>query len=737
MFVGRQCVPLDVQCDKVPHCADASDEDVCVPFRKEIDNSITLPPPALIQFDGRGATFVRPLNSSGVNGSSVCPETHFQCPDNGYCLPVFVLCNGVYDCPGHEDEVDCDSYKCPGFYRCRGSTVCVHASQLCDGVYQCPQRDDEWLCNATCPQSCTCYGLAFVCRGLFPVNKHPELRYLKANGSGLNYAEVGENLLLTYLDLSTCNITDLVQLNLPNLLSLDLRHNHLISVTDHHLSGLVNLRHLTLANNPLTSVFKQRIVSSASFSNLRTLDLSGVSLPEVDVSALSVFPSLNTLNLSHCGVDRVLGDGFQALQQLRVLDLRGCPLTLFPRGVFDGLDDLQAVFSDNYKLCCPVTLPLRFNPANCKAPSDEISSCQSLLRSNIYRVVLSAFAVLALTGNAICCFGVIMAEAQNKIGFVVFVANLCISNFVMGIYMTVVSVADRHYLGTYLWNDVTWRNSAACRTAGFLFLLSSVVSAFIVCLITLDRFLVLHFPASQLRFNRNTAVLASALAWTAGLTIATVRLLFHTPHWRVYSQTGICVPLPFSRKNYNDTFQVMVVLNLVLFVLVALGQVFIYWSVQKKAMSASHFTGKAHNDLILARRFLTVAVSNCLCWFPVGVLELLSWNGIPTASEVRVATAILVLPLNPATNPFLYTLNVVLGRRRQQREDRLKEFLLSHVNTRDADIDNSVRLCNVTQDDALYVFKQWISKGVLHLEHASKCLLARESLEDQTTLQHA
>ena len=711
---------------------------MCGPFRKDIDNSITLPPPALIQFDGRGATFVRPLNGSGVNGSSVCPETHFQCPDNGYCLPVFVLCNGVYDCPGHEDEVDCDSYKCPGFYRCRGSTVCVHASELCDGSYQCPQRDDEWLCNVTCPQNCTCYGLAFVCRGFFPVHKHPELRYLKANGSGLNYADVGENVLLTYLDLSKCNISDLVQLNLPNLLSLDLSHNHLTSVTDHHLSGLVNLRHLTLANNPLTSVFKQRVVSSASFPNLRTLDLSGVSLPEMDVSALSVFPSLNTLNLSHCGVDRVLGDGFQALQQLRVLDLRGCPLTLFPRGVFDGLDDLQSAFADNYKLCCPATLPLRFNPANCKAPSDEISSCQSLLRSNIYRVVLSAFAVLAVTGNAICCFGgVVMAEAQNKMGFVVFVANLCISNFVMGIYMTVVSVADRHYLGTYLWNDVTWRNSAACKTAGFLFLMSSVVSAFIVCLITLDRFLVLHFPVSQLRFNRNTAVLASALAWTAGLTIATVRLLFHTSHWRVYSQTGICVPLPFSRKNYNDTFQVMVVLNLVLFVLVALGQVFIYWSVQKKAMSASHFTGKAHNDLILARRFLTVAVSNCLCWFPVGVLELLSWNGIPTASEVRVATAILVLPLNPATNPFLYTLNVVLGRRRQQREDRLKQFLLSRVNTQEADIDNCARLCNVTQDDALYVFKQWLSKGVLHLEHASECLLARESPEDLTNLQHA
>ena len=42
-------------CDGVPDCDDVSDEDVCGPLRKDIDNSITLPPPALIQFDGRGA----------------------------------------------------------------------------------------------------------------------------------------------------------------------------------------------------------------------------------------------------------------------------------------------------------------------------------------------------------------------------------------------------------------------------------------------------------------------------------------------------------------------------------------------------------------------------------------------------------------------------------------------------------------------------------------------------------
>ena len=452
------------------------------------------------------------------------------------------------------------------------------------------------------------------------------------------------------------------------------------------------------------------------------------------MSALSVFPSLNTLNLSHCGVDRVLGDGFQALQQLRVLDLRGCPLTLFPRGVFDGLDDLQAVFADNYKLCCPATLPLRFNPANCKAPSDEISSCQSLLRSNLY-IFLSIFAVLAFVGNSISIFiRLFVTKVKHKMGFAVFVANLCMSDFLMGVYLSLIGVADRHYLGTYLWNDVIWRNSAACKTAGFLSLLSNEVSAFIICLITLDRLLVLRFPFSQLRFNRTKAVMVSALVWTAGLVIAVVPLLPWTSHWRFFSQTGIYIPLPVTRKDFagrSYAFGVMIVLNFALFMLIALGQLLIYQSVQKNKMRNNETTAKGSRDLTLTRRLVTVAVSDFLCWFPIGVLGLMASSGTPIPSEVNVALAIFVLPLNSAINPFLYTLNMLLERRRQRREDRFKQLLLSQMQAQDTNSDRVARLCSCTQEEALRISKQWLKEGILSAENVSRCLVNIESMNSK------
>nr|KAG5694753.1 hypothetical protein BaRGS_002706 [Batillaria attramentaria] len=130
-------------------------------------------------------------------------------------------------------------------------------------------------------------------------------------------------------------------------------------------------------------------------------------------------------------------------------------------------------------------------------------------------------------------------------------------------------------------------------------------------------------------------------------------------------------------KGRDYSFGVMVVLNFVLFLLISVGQAFIYWSVRLNSMATE--TTRKSQDLTIARRLITVAVSDFLCWFPVGLLGLMAAAGIPVASEFSVFTAVIVLPLNSALNPFLYTYNVLAEKRRKAREARLLELLQSQV----------------------------------------------------------
>jgi hypothetical protein len=257
----------------------------------------------------------------------------------------------------------------------------------------------------------------------------------------------------------------------------------------------------------------------------------------------------------------------------------------------------------------------------------------------------------------------------------------------MGVYLAVIGIADRLYSGTYLWNEHRWRHSTACSLAGFLSLLSCEM-----CLVTLDRFLVLRFPFSQIRFRARSAHVASLVVWCVGLALAAIPLLPVTSHWQFYSQTAICIPLPITNNDFPGqpfSFAVIIVLNFVLFICVSVGQVVIYWSVQANSMSTTNFNTTTAasttklKDVTIARSHITVAMSDFLCWFPKGLLGLLAWRGVPIPREVNVVMAVLALPLNSALNPFLYTLNVIMERRRRAGDERLRRFIMAKLQAKE------------------------------------------------------
>ena len=76
----------------------------------------------------------------------------------------------------------------------------------------------------------------------------------------------------------------------------------------------------------------------------------------------------------------------------------------------------------------------------------------------------------------------------------------------------------------------------------------SEVSALLIVLITVDRLLVLRFPLSGWRLTWGGATAACLSAWAVGGALAATPLLPATAHWRFYSQTGICMPLPFAAQ---------------------------------------------------------------------------------------------------------------------------------------------------------------------------------------------
>ena len=96
-----QCTDEGQLCDVNPDCYDGSDE-VCQSPRQTL--KLTTLPLAVLQVDVKEQPFLRQMKDSDE-----CPVTHIQC-FQGFCLPIYLRCNGVDDCPNREDEISCETY---------------------------------------------------------------------------------------------------------------------------------------------------------------------------------------------------------------------------------------------------------------------------------------------------------------------------------------------------------------------------------------------------------------------------------------------------------------------------------------------------------------------------------------------------------------------------------------------------------------------------------------------------
>ena len=552
-----QCVEASAVCDFQEQCVDGSDEHRC---DLRLDGRTFTYLPIKIDFQHTGDITRTHFQPNRNNLYVSCPETHFWCPDKDYCLPVFVRCNGVYDCPGHEDETGCDLYACPGFYRCRASKVCVHVTSVCDGWPLCPHRDDELSCGQQCPQQCICHGLAFFCPQMFAAHQFPDLRYLDARRSGMNVHQLGHNHMLVHLSLARCGVNIVNNFTFHNLHSLDLSDNQLREVSGHHFRQLPQLTVLFLSGNPLTSVFEVSVTSNIELHKTNTLDLSRVRIPSLDPNLFHVFPNLHTLNLSNSGVE--FFNSLQApLTSLRELDLRGCP-TDFPRNTLRRFLHLQVLFADNFKLCCPSVLPPAFHLSYCHATPDDVSSCDDLLGSVTYRATVAVLATLTMVGNVVSlALRVCVHSTWRLSSGSVILTHLSVADLGMGLYLTTLGLADRLLAGQYVWLDNAWRKGVVCRLAGVLALSCRLSATLFTVILTLDRCLY-HYPVFTCCLKTVKLKVLCVAIWTTSLLLAAVPL---SQQWRFFGQQALCIPLAHKQNDSVEISHIYVVLVFVAF----------------------------------------------------------------------------------------------------------------------------------------------------------------------------
>ncbi|KAH9513819.1 hypothetical protein Btru_031473 [Bulinus truncatus] len=343
------------------------------------------------------------------------------------------------------------------------------------------------------------------------------------------------------------------------------------------------------------------------------------------------------------------------------------------KDIIDGasLSISDLLLASDYRLCCEVIVGKNIPVEKCQAPSDAISTCQHLVGDTLKRVIIWIVCTITVIGNGFVLFFRIAWNLEVKTkSYILFVIGLAVSDFVMGVNLIIIASADIYFRNDYVLKESSWRNGALCHFTGFLSTVPSETYTFFICWITYDRYIKAKYTFGKKRISERLKYAAFLSSWILGFSLALIPAVYS--EWEIYSSNGMCLALPLNTghfKGWEYSFAVFVILNFALFMIIAVGQVAIFVNI---IQSRKHFQFRAHGkddnvEIPAAKKLALVAISDFLCWFPIGILGMISFNGYKYNTDVYAWVAIFILPVHSAVNPLPYTIPAIKDMQNKKR----------------------------------------------------------------------
>ena len=484
--------------------------------------------------------------------------------------------------------------------------------------------------------------------------------------------------------------------DLANLQGLNISHNKLTEIHPELLNHMNNLSFLSLSNNQLGSldpdIFK-------NFRHMLRLHLSNINMQILPKGICKDMPLLEVINISGNGLNELGSQAFQTCYRLNTLDITENSLQWIESDSFDDLQNGSHVLVDTFSTCCFVKKAL----CHPHSPRSPFLTCGRLLPTTILRIGIWVVSVLAVFANVGGSF--VRHKHRRKINTIQYllITNLSISDFLMGIYLIILLSADIYYTDYFPSHSDLWRNSALCKIAGSLSVLSSEASVFFITLISIDRFMKVKFPTSIHLISATSIIVVITVIWFVAFGISIISFIISDVDSTLYTVSEICVGLPLSR-HYLYTLKVLdeyeilpegenleklgeawiyhvneitdsevsmyfsivifTVINLGCFLVVGLCYVAIFIIIRKSSKKSG--LGKiSKNEIRMAKKLSLIVLTDCCCWVPIGVLSIIVQAGGIEIHPVAYAwIATFVLPINSAMNPFLYTVGDAIAYRK-------------------------------------------------------------------------
>ncbi|XP_069995066.1 relaxin receptor 1-like [Penaeus vannamei] len=268
----------------------------------------------------------------------------------------------------------------------------------------------------------------------------------------------------------------------------------------------------------------------------------------------------------------------------------------------------------------------------------------------VLRVGVWVVAALTLAGNLAVIGCRAISKEDNKI-LKLFIKNLAAADLLMGVYLVILGVEDLKTRGTYQAEALAWASSYTCTFTGILGLVSSETSVFILTFMSLERYLFIRQPLEARTLSERSARVCLFFIWLTSIFLAVFPAIWIKSF---YESGAMCIPLHVTEPYLAGwQYSAFIFLGInTLSMTVILGA---YAGLFFNIMVTRTSTPLSGGESKFALRFFFIVVTNCVCWLPIACVKAAALANIEVHSGVYAWLVVLVLPINSAINPILYT----------------------------------------------------------------------------------
>ncbi len=326
--------------------------------------------------------------------------------------------------------------------------------------------------------------------------------------------------------------------------------------------------------------------------------------------------------------------------------------------------DIILLETTDYRLCCIFTFT-----DNCNHLKPWYVSCVNLLPSQSMQVSLVVVSFLLLLANLFSIISQIVSvrkarKIQKKnpgarpTGNCFEMVVICLNGYdiLFGVYLCIIWISSFVHKNFFILKEEWWRGHIVCFTAFALVLMFSITSPVFLLLLPLMRLRVISKPMStsfkHAPFVGKWLSFICTLALSLAFILTLLCYLLHTS-----LPFNLCLPF-IDPTNSLILLKVLValitILQLVCSVLIA---IIYFLLVKEKDKTQMHIPSSTstRSDKGMIVQLIVVTLSNIVCWFPSGIIYVISAFQDRYPIDMVIWVTVSVLPINSIVNPIVFT----------------------------------------------------------------------------------